>query len=88
MADDLLNSRFRTNATTTPFETLLPEDLEAVLKAAAEIPMETEVSDTDIQQIHALRDQVISISAYRAQLEEYLRKRSGAKPYYTSRRPC
>ncbi|KAG2159068.1 uncharacterized protein EDB93DRAFT_1218888 [Suillus bovinus] len=69
---------FRTNAATTAFETLLPEDLEAVLKAAAEISMGTEISDTDIQHIHALCDQVISITAYRAQLAEYLRNRMNA----------
>ncbi|KAG1753169.1 hypothetical protein EDB19DRAFT_1667732 [Suillus lakei] len=69
---------FRTNAVTTAFETILPEDLEAVLKAAAEISMGTEISDTDIQHIHALCDQVISITAYRAQLAEYLRNRMNA----------
>ncbi|KAG2363857.1 Nop domain-containing protein [Suillus spraguei] len=69
---------FRTNAATTAFETILPEDLEAVLKAAAEISMGTEISDTDIQHIHALCDQVISITAYRAQLAEYLRNRMNA----------
>lgn len=69
---------FRTNASTTAFETILPEDLEAILKAAAEISMGTEISDSDIQHIHALCDQVISISAYRAQLAEYLRNRMQA----------
>jgi nucleolar protein 58 len=69
---------FRTNAATTAFDTILPEDLEAVLKAAAEISMGTEISDTDIQHIHALCDQVISITAYRAQLAEYLRNRMNA----------
>ncbi|KIL00465.1 hypothetical protein PAXRUDRAFT_821663 [Paxillus rubicundulus Ve08.2h10] len=69
---------FRTNAATTSFETILPEDLEAILKAAAEISMGTEISDSDIQHIHALCDQVISISAYRAQLAEYLRNRMNA----------
>ncbi|OAX40137.1 Nop domain-containing protein [Rhizopogon vinicolor AM-OR11-026] len=69
---------FRTNAATTTFETILPEDLEAVLKAAAEISMGTEISDSDILHIHALCDQVISISAYRAQLAEYLRNRMNA----------
>ncbi|KAG2148025.1 hypothetical protein DEU56DRAFT_783653 [Suillus clintonianus] len=69
---------FRTNAATTAFETILPEDLEAVLKAAAEISMGTEISDSDIQHIHALCDQVISITAYRAQLAEYLRNRMNA----------
>ncbi|KAH7888094.1 Nop domain-containing protein [Phlebopus sp. FC_14] len=69
---------FRTNAVTTSFETILPEDLEAILKAAAEISMGTEISESDIQHIHALCDQVISISAYRAQLAEYLRNRMSA----------
>ncbi|KAL4075661.1 Nop domain-containing protein [Scleroderma citrinum] len=69
---------FRTNAATTSFEKILPEDLEAVVKAAAEISMGTEISDSDIQHIHALCDQVISISAYRAQLAEYLRNRMNA----------
>ncbi|KAH0839588.1 hypothetical protein J3R83DRAFT_504 [Lanmaoa asiatica] len=69
---------FRTNAVTTSFETILPEDLEAVLKTAAEISMGTEISDSDISHIHALCDQVISISAYRAQLAEYLRNRMNA----------
>jgi nucleolar protein 58 len=74
----LFGSGFRTNAATTAFDTILPEDLEAVLKAAAEISMGTEISDTDIQHIHALCDQVISITAYRAQLAEYLRNRMNA----------
>ncbi|KAL4082068.1 hypothetical protein V8B97DRAFT_1863095 [Scleroderma yunnanense] len=69
---------FRANAATTSFEKILPEDLEAVVKAAAEISMGTEISDSDIQHIHALCDQVISISAYRAQLAEYLRNRMNA----------
>ena len=69
---------FRTNASTTNFETILPEDLEAILKAAAEISMGTEISESDIQHIHALCDQVISISAYRTQLAEYLRNRMQA----------
>lgn len=69
---------FRTNAITTTFEKILPEDLEAVVKAAAEISMGTEISDSDIQHIHALCDQVISITDYRAQLAEYLRNRMNA----------
>ncbi|KAI5829985.1 Nop-domain-containing protein [Schizophyllum commune Tattone D] len=69
---------FRTNAATTSFAALLPEDLEAVLKAAAEISMGTEISDSDIAHINSLCDQVISISAYRQQLSEYLRNRMNA----------
>jgi nucleolar protein 58 len=69
---------FRTNASTTDFASILPEDLEAVLKAAAEISMGTEISDSDIAHINSLCDQVISISAYRTQLAEYLRNRMSA----------
>lgn len=69
---------FRTNAATTDFASILPEDLEAVLKAAAEISMGTEISDSDITHIHSLCDQVISISQYRSQLAEYLRNRMNA----------
>jgi nucleolar protein 58 len=73
-----LLSGFRTNAATTDFSALLPEDLEAVLKAAAQISMGTEISDSDITHIHSLCDQVISISQYRSQLAEYLRNRMTA----------
>ncbi|KAG6840633.1 Nucleolar protein 58 [Blastosporella zonata] len=68
----------RTNAASTSFAAILPEDLEAVLKAAAEISMGTEISDSDIAHIHSLCDQVIAITAYRAQLAEYLRNRMNA----------
>ncbi|KAG7093864.1 Nucleolar protein 58 [Marasmius oreades] len=66
---------FRTNASSTDLASVLPEDLEAVLKAAAEISMGTEISDSDMAHINSLCNQVISISAYRTQLSEYLRNR-------------
>jgi nucleolar protein 58 len=69
---------FRTNAATTDFSSILPEELEATLKAAAEISMGTEISDSDINHICSLCDQVISITAYRTQLAEYLRNRMTA----------
>ncbi|KIK54399.1 hypothetical protein GYMLUDRAFT_48761 [Collybiopsis luxurians FD-317 M1] len=69
---------FRTNAASTSLASILPEDLEAVLKAAAEISMGTEISDSDMDHIHSLCEQVISISAYRTQLSEYLRNRMTA----------
>jgi nucleolar protein 58 len=69
---------FRTNAAVTSFAAILPEDLEAVLKAAAEISMGTEISDSDIAHIHSLCDQIIAITAYRTQLAEYLRNRMNA----------
>jgi nucleolar protein 58 len=69
---------FRTNASTTDFSAILPEDLEATVKAAAEISMGTEISESDIAHIHALCDQVVEIAAYRTQLAEYLRTRMTA----------
>ncbi|KAI5455082.1 Nucleolar protein 58 [Naganishia albida] len=69
---------FRTNAATTPLENILPEELENTLKAAAEVSMGTEISDSDIDHIHSLCDQVISITEYRTQLAEYLRNRMQA----------
>ncbi|KAK4685504.1 nucleolar protein 58, partial [Tremellales sp. Uapishka_1] len=69
---------FRTNAVTTSFELILPEDLEATVKAAAELSMGTEISDSDMTHIHSLCDQVISITEYRTQLSEYLRNRMQA----------
>ncbi|KAJ4472003.1 hypothetical protein J3R30DRAFT_3522534 [Lentinula aciculospora] len=69
---------FRTNASSTSLASILPEDLEAVLRAAAEISMGTEISDSDMEHIHTLCEQVISIAAYRTQLSEYLRNRMTA----------
>jgi nucleolar protein 58 len=57
---------------------ILPEDLEATLKAAAELSMGTEIADSDMSHIHSLCDQVISITEYRTQLSEYLRNRMQA----------
>jgi nucleolar protein 58 len=69
---------FRTNAVTTDFSLILPEDLEATIKQAAELSMGTEISDTDMAHINSLCDQVISITEYRTQLSEYLRNRMQA----------
>ncbi|ODN80328.1 nucleolar protein 58 [Cryptococcus wingfieldii CBS 7118] len=69
---------FRTNAVHTDFSTLLPEELEATLKQAAELSMGTEIADSDLAHINQLSDQVISISEYRTQLSEYLRNRMQA----------
>ncbi|KAG8804251.1 Nucleolar protein 58 [Serendipita sp. 399] len=68
----------RTNAANITLANILPEDLEAAVKLAAEISMGTEISDSDIAHIHSLCDQVIAISAYRSQLADYLRNRMNA----------
>uniref|UniRef100_A0A3B3B7P3 Nucleolar protein 58 n=1 Tax=Oryzias melastigma TaxID=30732 RepID=A0A3B3B7P3_ORYME len=65
----------RTNVATTDLSEILPEEVEAEVKLAAEISMGTEVSEQDIANIRHLCDQVIEISDYRAQLYDYLKNR-------------
>lgn len=69
---------FRTNAATTDLSSILPEDLCEAVKEAAEISMGTEISDEDIVNITYLCDQIISISAYRGELFDYLKNRMAA----------
>ncbi|ORZ22217.1 hypothetical protein BCR42DRAFT_344890 [Absidia repens] len=69
---------FRTNTHDTDLSAILPEELETEVKEAAEISMGTEISEEDIENIHALCDQVISITEYRTQLYEYLKNRMNA----------
>ncbi|SCV70455.1 BQ2448_1849 [Microbotryum intermedium] len=69
---------FRTNYNTTDFSAILPEELEETLKSAAAISMGTEISDTDLNHILLLADQVISITQYRTELFDYLRNRMAA----------
>lgn len=60
---------------TSDLSDILPEEVEAKVKEAAEISMGTEISEDDIQNIQHLCDQVIQISSYRSQLYDYLRSR-------------
>lgn len=69
---------FRTSMSTSDLSEILPEEIEETIKAAAEISMGTEISDTDINHIWSLCDQVINITAYRAQLYTYLQNRMAA----------
>lgn len=69
---------FRTSISTSDLSEILPEEIEETIKAAAEISMGTEISDTDIQHIWSLCDQVINITAYRSQLYTYLQNRMAA----------
>ncbi|PWN29829.1 Nop domain-containing protein [Jaminaea rosea] len=69
---------FRTNMASSDLSEILPEEIEETIKAAAEISMGTEISETDIEHIFSLCDQVISITAYRAQLFAYLQNRMAA----------
>ncbi|KAJ8253307.1 hypothetical protein GJAV_G00211430 [Gymnothorax javanicus] len=65
----------RTNMATTDLSEILPEEVEAEVKLAAEISMGTEVSEQDINNIMHLCDQVIEITEYRSQLYDYLKNR-------------
>ncbi|KAK2856736.1 hypothetical protein Q5P01_005471 [Channa striata] len=65
----------RTNVAGSDLSDVLPEEIEAEVKLAAEISMGTEVSEEDIGNIRHLCDQVIEISEYRAQLYDYLKNR-------------
>lgn len=65
----------RTNVAGSDLSEILPEEIEAEVKLAAEISMGTEVSEQDIGNIKHLCDQVIEISEYRAQLYDYLKNR-------------
>ncbi|CAG8490815.1 13297_t:CDS:2 [Acaulospora morrowiae] len=69
---------FRSNAHETDLSEILPEDLEKGVKEAAEVSMGTEISDEDINNIIMGCDQVISLTAYRAELYEYLKNRMTA----------
>merc|ERR1712142_564598 len=65
----------RTKAADTDFSTILPEEIEAELKEAAEVSMGTEVSKNDISNIGDLCDQILEINDYRGQLYDYLKNR-------------
>merc|ERR1711862_1012755 len=65
----------RTKAVDCDFSDILPEEVEADLKEAAEVSMGTEVSVEDIENIRDLCDQILEISDYRAQLYDYLKNR-------------
>ncbi|KAF9190211.1 Nucleolar protein 58 [Haplosporangium sp. Z 767] len=69
---------FRANCSPSDLSDILPEELEQELKEASEISMGTEISEEDLENIHALCDQIISITEYRTQLYEYLKNRMNA----------
>lgn len=53
-----VSTGFRTNAASTDFSAILPEEVEQEVKDAAEISMGTEISDEDILNVTYLCDQV------------------------------
>ncbi|KAI0837386.1 nucleolar protein Nop5 [Hypoxylon sp. FL0890] len=74
----ILTMGTRENAPNTDFSEILPEDIEARVKAAAEVSMGTEIHDFDLENIKLLAEQVISFTEYRQQLSQYLTSRMKA----------
>lgn len=68
----------RTKISESDLSEILPEEVEAAIKAAAEISMGTEITDEDLDNIKLLADQVIVYTEYRAQLSSYLESRMRA----------
>ncbi|KAL2834892.1 hypothetical protein BDW59DRAFT_136774, partial [Aspergillus cavernicola] len=68
----------RTNSETTDLAEILPEEIEAAVKSAADRSMGTEISDEDLENIQALAEQVIGFSDYRSQLAGYITSRMNA----------
>ena len=68
----------RTNAPDADLSDILPHEIEAAVKAAADISMGTEISSEDLNNITLLAEQVVQYSEYRKELSEYLENRMKA----------
>ncbi|CAM1509051.1 Fc.00g027900.m01.CDS01 [Cosmosporella sp. VM-42] len=74
----ILHVGMRTKISESDLSEILPEEVEAAIKAAAEISMGTEIMEEDLDNIKLLADQVIVYSDYRTQLSSYLESRMRA----------
>lgn len=74
----ILAMGMRTSASTTDLAEILPEEIEAAVKAAAEVSMGTEITDEDLMNINLLAEQVVGFTEYRQQLSSYLTARMNA----------
>ncbi|KAF2846568.1 Nop domain-containing protein [Plenodomus tracheiphilus IPT5] len=74
----VLKMGFRTNARETDLSGILPEEIEAAVKAAAEISMGTEITDEDLEATSALAEQVVDLTEHRQNLGNYLSSRMQA----------
>lgn len=74
----VLKMGFRTNARDTDLSGILPEEIEAAVKAAAEISMGTEITDEDLEATSALAEQVVDLTEHRQNLGNYLSARMQA----------
>lgn len=69
---------YRTNARDADLSSILPEEIETAVKAAAEISMGTEISDEDLEATSALAEQVVDLTEHRQSLGNYLSSRMQA----------
>lgn len=74
----ILAMGMRSNCVNTDLSDVLPEEIEASLKVAAEVSMGTEITDEDLDNIKALAEQVVGFTEYRQQLSNYLSTRMQA----------
>jgi nucleolar protein 58 len=74
----ILKVGMRTNTSNTDLSDILPEEIEAAIKAAAEVSMGTEITDEDLENIQLLAEQVVGFTEYRQQLSSYLTARMQA----------
>lgn len=74
----ILKMGMRTSAATSDLADILPEEIEAAVKAAAEVSMGTEITEQDLDNIQLLAEQVVGFTEYRQQLSSYLTARMHA----------
>ncbi len=74
----ILKMGMRTSASNTDLAEILPEEIEAAVKAAAEVSMGTEITHEDLDNIKLLAEQVVGFTEYRQQLSSYLSSRMQA----------
>ncbi len=74
----VLKMGMRTSWETCDLAEILPEEIEAAVKAAADRSMGTEITDEDLENIQSLAEQVVQFTEYRQQLASYLSARMTA----------
>ncbi|KAJ8066004.1 hypothetical protein OCU04_005098 [Sclerotinia nivalis] len=74
----ILKVGMRVNTSGTDLADILPEEIEAAIKAAAEVSMGTEITEEDLDNIKLLAEQVVGFTEYRQQLSSYLSARMQA----------
>ncbi|KIW12540.1 nucleolar protein 58 [Exophiala spinifera] len=74
----VLKMGMRTNWEKADLAEILPEEIEAAVKAAADRSMGTEITEEDLENIQSLAEQVVQFTEYRTQLASYLTARMTA----------